>query len=104
MVSNKLVINEEFRMKVVNFLKIYGYYMGILSSIEVDKKYVSGELALNDIIKSKQDFRELKMSINKTLEYSYENKFKEIEKIMNYFYKIECKDIRKIYGNFFDRF
>lgn len=99
-----LIINEEFRMKVVNFLKIYGYYDGFLSKGEVEKKYISGELLINDIIQNKSDFKELKMSVNKVLEYCYENGFREIEKVMNHFYKVECNDIRKKYGNFFDRF
>ena len=99
-----LVITEETRMKFVNFLKIYGYYKGILSKIDIEKKYVSGELNIDDIIKNKKDFKELKMSINKVLEYCYDNNFGKIEEIMNHFYKIECKNIRKKYGNFFDRF
>ena len=97
------IINEEFRMKVVNFLKIYGYYNGCLSKIDIERKYVSGELLLQNIIQNKHDFKELKMSINKVLEYCYENHFEEIEHIMNYFYKVECLEIRKKYGNFFDR-
>ena len=90
-------------MKVVNFLKIYGYYNGCLSKIELERKYISGELLLRDIIQNKTDFKELKMSINKVLEYCYENYFEEIENIMNYFYRVECLEIRKKYGNFFDR-
>lgn len=103
MSKKEFVVDEDYRMKIVNFLKIYGYYNGALSKIGVDKKYVSGELKLSDIIQSKQDFKELKMSINKTLEYCYENNFKEIEDIMNHFYRVECKEIRSQYGNFFDR-
>ena len=98
------IINEDFRMKVVNFLKIYGYYNGVLSKIEVQKKYVNGELSLLDIIQNKKDFKELKMSINVVLEYCYDNHFSEIEDIMNYFYKVECLEIRKKYGSLFDRF
>ena len=90
-------------MKVVNFLKIYGYYSGILSKIDIEKKYVSGELLLSDIIKNKKDFKELKLSINKVLEYCYENKFKEIESVMNNFYKVECKIVRKQYGSIFEK-
>lgn len=101
--NNKFIVTEEFRMKVVNFLKIYGYYSGILSKIDIEKKYVSGELLLFDIIKNKKDFKELKLSINKVLEYCYENKFKEIESVMNNFYKVECKSVRKQYGNIFEK-
>lgn len=101
--KNKMIVDENLRMKFVNFLKIYGYYNGVLSKIEIEKRYVSGEIALMDIIKSKHDFKELKFSINKVLEYCYENSFKEIESIMNYFYKVECKDIRKKYGSIFDK-
>lgn len=90
-------------MKVVNFLKIYGYYNGPLSEIEVQKRYVSGELLLRDIIKSKKDFKELKMSIKVVLEYCYDNHFKEIEDVMNQFYKVECKEIKKLYGSLFDK-
>ena len=32
-------IDEEFRMKVVNFLKIYGDYEGVLVKDGNDKKY-----------------------------------------------------------------
>jgi len=97
------VIDDEFRMKVINFLKIYGYYGGVLSSNDIQKKYISGELKLDDIIKNKKDFKELKSSINVVLEYCYENGYQEIEDIMNYFYKVECSNIRKNYGNFFER-
>lgn len=99
----KFDVNEEFRMKVVNFLKIYGYYEGILSNNDIHKKYVSGELKLMDIIQDKKNFKELKLSINAVLEYCYENHFEEIENVMNYFYKVECLEIRKKYGGFFDR-
>ena len=104
MSTKDVVINEEFRMKVVNFLKIYGYYGGILSKIEIERSYVNGSVPRGDIIKSKQDFKELKFSVNKVLEYCYENGFREIENVMNTFYKVECAGIRKMYGNFFDRF
>lgn len=99
-----LVINGEMRMKFINFLKIYGYYKGILSKLDIEKKYISGELSINDIINNKKDFKELKMSVDKALEYCYDNSFNKIEDIINYFYKVECRDIRKNYGNFFDRF
>lgn len=100
---NHIVNNEEFRMKVVNFLKIYGFYNGCLVKNGMDRKYVSLELRLVDIIQSKQDFKELKMSVNKVLDYCYENGFKEIEMIMKYFYQNDCLEVRKKYGSFFDR-
>ena len=98
-----LVIDEDFRMKVVNFLKIYGYYNGILSNLDVQKKYINGEEKIEDIIKNKSDFKELKRSVFKVLDYSYENRFGAIEYVMNTFYNEECKNIRNLYGNFFDR-
>lgn len=104
MSKKAFVIDEEYRMKVVNFLKIYGYYNGILSNIEIQKKYISGELKLIDIIQSKKDFKELKYSINEVLEYCYKNYFKEIEDIMNNFYNVECLEVRRKYGSIFDRF
>lgn len=104
MSKREFVINEEYRMKIVNFLKIYGYYNGILANIEIQKKYISGELKLIDIIQSKKDFKELKYSINEVLEYCYKNYFKEIEDIMNNFYNIECLEVRRKYGSIFDRF
>ena len=66
--KKKLFITEDFRMKVVNFLKIYGYYNGVLVKNNVDKSYINGELELINIIQNKKDFKELKMSINKVLE------------------------------------
>lgn len=104
MKKKSFVIDEEFRMKIVNFLKIYGYYEGILVKGGNDKKYVEGEVLLIDVICSKYDFKELKLSVNKVLEYCYENKFPEIEDIINYFYRVECLEVRKKYGNFFDRY
>ena len=98
-----LVIDEDFRMKVVNFLKIYGYYNGILSNLDIQKKYINGEEKVEDIIKNKSDFKELKRSVSKVLDYSYENRFGAIENVMNTFYNEECKNIRNLYGNFFDR-
>ena len=103
MEKTQIINNEEFRMKVVNFLKIYGYYDGILVKNGMDKKYVSLELRLIQIIQSKQDYKELKMSINKVLDYCYENNFKEIEAVMKYFYQNECLEVKKKYGNFFER-
>lgn len=102
--KNQLIVNDEFRIKIVNFLRIYGYYKGILISLEFEKRYISGNLLLEDIIKNKKDFKVLKLSINKVLDYCYENNFKEIENIMNFFYKYECRDIRKKFGNLFDKF
>ena len=103
--GNKVyTIDDEFRMKVVNFLKIYGYYKGILSKNDIQKKYISGELKLIDIIQDRKSFKELKISINVVLEYSFDNHFSEIENVMNYFYKEECLEIRKKYGGLFDRF
>jgi len=99
-----MIVDDEYRMKIVNFLKIYGYYSGVLVSLDCEKKYISGELLLTDIIKSKYDFKELKMSINKVLDYCYENGFKEIERVMEYFYKNDCKSIKKQYGGLFDKF
>lgn len=96
------IIDDKYRMKIVNFLRIYGYYDGVLVSDDVEKKYISGELKIGDIIKNKKDFKLLKFSINLVLEYCYKNYFKEIEDIMNHFYKIECLEIRKKYGNIFD--
>lgn len=98
-----ILVDEEFRMKVVNFLKIYGYYEGVLAQAGIDKQYVSGDLKLTDIIKSKKDFKELKMSVNKVLDYCYENCFDKIEMIMNKFYQDECAEVRKLYGGFFDK-
>lgn len=104
MSKKEFVINEEYRMKIVNFLKIYGYYNGILSKMDIQKKYISGELKLIDIIQNKKDFKELKYSINEVLEYCYKNYFKEIEDLMNNFYSVECLEVRKKYGSIFDRF
>lgn len=98
------VMDEEYRMKIVNFLKIYGYYNGVLSKIDIQKKYVSGELKLSDIIQNKKDYKELKMSVNAVVDYCYEKRFDEIANVMNHFYRVECLDVRKKYGSFFDRF
>ena len=103
MSKKEFVIDDEFRMKVINFLKIYGYYNGILVKEGMDKKYVSGELLISDIIVSKKDYKELKLSIDKVLEYCYENHFDEIEAVMNCFYKVECSQIHKSFGSFFDK-
>lgn len=37
MLKKLFVMDEEYRMKVVNFFKIYGYYSGILANIEIQK-------------------------------------------------------------------
>lgn len=103
MSKKKFVIEEDFRIKVVNFLRIYGYYDGVLVKEGRDKKYVSGEGGLENIILNKKDYKELKQSINKVLDYCYENSFDEIEAVMNYFYKVECSHIRKSFGFFFDK-
>lgn len=103
MAKKEYVIDRKFRMKVVNFLKLYGYYNGVLVKNGMDKKYVNGEILIGDIIRSKNDYKELKMSINKVLDYCYKNCFDEIEGVMNYFYKVECAGIRQKYGSFFDR-
>lgn len=103
MSKKEFIINDEYRMKIVNFLKIYGYYNGILSNIEIQKKYISGELKLIDIIQSKKDFKELKLSINVVLDYCYKNYFDEIESLMNNFYRVECLEVRKKYGSIFDK-
>lgn len=101
--KKEIVINYDFRMKVVNFLKIYGYYDGVLVRDGNDKKYSSGMFLLTDIITNKKDFKELKTGVRVVLDYCYENSYKEIEDIMNLFYKEECKEIRKMYGGFFDK-
>ena len=104
MKKEQIIANEDYRMKVVNFLKIYGYYNGILVNREYEKSYINGELSIIDIIKDKKDFKELKFSVNKALDYSYENGFSVVEDVMNYFYKVECDVLRKQYGGFFDKF
>ena len=101
--EKNIIIDEEFRMKVVNFLNIYGDYKGVLSHKDILKKYVGGELRIVDIIQSKKDYKELRFSIKKVLNYCYSNGFDVIENIMNCFYDVECADIRKKYGGFFDR-
>ena len=102
--KDTIVVDEEYRMKVINFLKIYGYYNGVLISKEFEKDYINGKVSINDIIKDKKNFKELKRSVNKTLDYCYENGFNAIEKVINYFYKFECSELRKQYGGFFDKF
>lgn len=104
MKKNEIVMNEDYRMKVVNFLKIYGYYEGVLVKNGTDKKYVSGELGILDIIRDKGEFKKLKMSVDKVLEYCYMNSLRAIEEVMKNFYLVECLEVRKRYGGFFDRF
>ena len=59
----KIINCEDFRMKVINMLKLYGYYDGILIKDNMDRKFVSGEVLLIDIIGSKKDYKELKFSV-----------------------------------------
>lgn len=99
----EIIVNEDYRMKVVNLLKIYGYYDGVLVCNGNDKKYVSGEILITDLIQNKKDYKELKQSINKVLDYCYENRLDEIESVMNHFYQMECRQIRKSYGSLFDK-
>lgn len=103
MAKKEYVINDDFRLKAVNLLKGYGYYKGVLVKSDVQKSYVSGELRLADVIKKREDFKELKASVNVALEYCYANNFDEIESVIKYFYKTECMEVRKLYGNFFDK-
>lgn len=98
-----IVRDEEFRMKVVQFLKIYGYYGGILAKRENEQGYANGTLRLVDIIQTKKDFRELKFSVKKVLEYCYENGFDAIERVMNTFYREECAELKKKFGSFFEK-
>lgn len=96
-------MDEDYRMKNINFLKIYGYYDGILCNMELQKKYISGELKLIDIIKDKAEFKKIKLSVNAVIDYCNNNYFDEIANVMQHFYKVECLDIRKQYGSFFDK-
>ena len=98
------VVDEDFRTKVVNCLKNYGEYGGILSNNDVSRKYISGDVKLIEIIPSKWEFKLLKASVNSVLDYCYENGFNEIEEFMKYFYKVECLEVRKKYGSLFDKF
>lgn len=104
MEKNKIVNNEEFRMKMVNMLKIYGYYDGTLVKGSNEKKFLDGSLSLDDIIIDKKDFKELKCSVNKLLDYCYENNFDVLIREVNYFYQVIGKNIRKKFGSLFDRF
>ena len=104
MEKNKIVNNEEFRMKMVNMLKIYGYYDGTLVKGSNEKNFLDGSLSLDDIILDKKDFKELKCSVKKLLDYCYENSFDVLIREVNYFYQVMGKNIRKKFGNLFDRF
>lgn len=96
-------VNADYRMKVVNHLKNFGYYNGMLIKMDIQRKYISGELNLVDIIQNKKDYKDLKMSVKAVINYCNENNFDEIRSTMEYFYKYECMDIKKKYGNIFDR-
>ena len=104
MEKSKIVNNEEFRMKMVNMLKIYGYYDGTLVKGSNEKNFLEGILFLDDIILDKKDFKELKCSVKKMLDYCYENNFDVLIREVNYFYQVMGKNIRKKFGNLFDRF
>ena len=104
MEKSKIVNNEEFRMKMVNMLKIYGYYDGALVQGSNEKNFLEGILSLDDIILDKKDFKELKCSVKKMLDYCYENNFDVLIREVNYFYQVMGKNIRKKFGNLFDRF
>lgn len=104
MEKSKIVNNEEFRMKMVNMLKIYGYYDGTLVKGSNEKNFLEGILSLDDIILDKKDFKELKCSVKKMLDYCYENNFDVLIREVNYFYQVMGKNIRKKFGNLFDRF
>ncbi len=102
--KEKIMVNtEDFRIKILNMLKIYGYYDGVLLSDENEKEFVSGNLSIDEIIISKKDFRELKRSVEKLLDYCYENNFDQLIKKVNYFYDDMCKNIRKKYGTLLER-
>lgn len=103
MEKNKIINNEEYRMKILNMLKIYGYYDDILVRKEIESGFVNGEISVDEVINDKYRFKMLKQSVMKLLDYCYENGFSEIERDVNYFYKIMCKDVRKKYGSLFDR-
>ena len=104
MEKSKIVNNEEFRMKMVNMLKIYGYYDGTLVKGSNEKNFLEGILSLDDIILDKKDFKVLKCSVKKMLDYCYENNFDVLIREVNYFYQVMGKNIRKKFGNLFDRF
>ena len=101
--KKEIVVNDDYRMKVVNFLKIYGYYSGVLSKREYEKGYIDGTLPINQIILNKADFKELKLSVRAVIDYCYEHSLYNMSDLMEYFYKVECEEIRKKYGGFFDK-
>ena len=47
--KSPIVVGPDYRMKVINFLKIYGYYNGILVRMDMQRKYISGELSLDEL-------------------------------------------------------
>lgn len=101
--SSRIVANSDFRMKVINCLKNYGEYDGVLAKNDISKSYVNGDVKLIEVIKSKWEYKLLKAGINNVLDYCYEKGFREIEDFMKYFYKVECLEIRKLYGSFFEK-
>ena len=101
--NGKIEVTVDYRLKLINFLKNYGYYNGLLVKMNIQRKYISGELNLVDIIHNKHDYKELKLSIKAVLRYCHENGFDDLFRLVEYFYKIECLEIRKKYGGFFDR-
>lgn len=104
MKKDGIINTEELRLKIVNMLKIYGYYDGILVNSSNEKGFVDGSLSLDDIILNRKDFKELKRSVKKLLDYCYENNFDELIREVNYFYQVMGKNIRKKFGNLFDKF
>lgn len=103
MANKNYEINADYRMRIVNHLKNFGYYNGVLVKMDIQRKYISGELKLSDIIQSKKDYKELRMSIKAVMNYCNDNNFDEIGNYMEHFYKIECLEIKKKYGSIFDR-
>lgn len=103
MSNGNVINNEDFRMRIINLLKIYGYYDGILVVNGNDKAFVSGECLVDDIILSRGEFVKLKRSVNKVLDYCYLNSFDEIERVVNYFYEVVCKNVKKKYGNIVEK-
>ena len=101
MKKDRIINTEELRLKIVNMLKVYGYYDGVLLSNNKEKGFVDGSLSLDDIILNRKDFKELKRSVKKLLDYCYENNFDELIREVNYFYQVMGKNIRK---KLFDKF
>lgn len=104
MKKDRIINTEELRLKIMNMLKIYGYYDGVLLSNSNEKGFVDGSLSLDDIILNRKDFKELKRSVKKLLDYCYENNFDELIREVNYFYQVMGKNIRKKFGNLFEKF